>query len=248
VGKFVGMSGRTLEKATQVVSAAQQEPEKYGQLVKKMDEKGKVDGAFRELRRLQTRNSITADAATPAKELYSVVLAIPPWVEAHQEDGAVADKEPLQVMSLKEMKKMRPPIAADAALFLQTPPPSLASALDLLGAWGFKYKTFLVWACSNLTPSGWLPEIQYAVLLGVRGNRPSPLLKSPVPSVTLLNTLMKVSDATIYDRIERMFPGEKCLEVFTRSNRQGWSSWSGHTESDKRLEKTMPGNPATGLR
>ena len=50
VGDAVGMSGRSYEKAKAVVHAGREEPEKFGELVEKMDRTGKVDGAYRELR------------------------------------------------------------------------------------------------------------------------------------------------------------------------------------------------------
>jgi len=46
----VGMSGRTLEKATAVVEAAKQEPEKYGPAKEEMDRTGKVDPAYKEVK------------------------------------------------------------------------------------------------------------------------------------------------------------------------------------------------------
>jgi hypothetical protein len=49
LGQTVGMSGRSLEKATAVVNAAQQDPEKFVPVVEEMDRTGKVDAAYREL-------------------------------------------------------------------------------------------------------------------------------------------------------------------------------------------------------
>jgi ParB family chromosome partitioning protein len=46
----VGMSARTLDKATEVVEAAAAEPEKFSDLVQEMDRTGKVDPAHKKLR------------------------------------------------------------------------------------------------------------------------------------------------------------------------------------------------------
>jgi ParB family chromosome partitioning protein len=248
LARFVGMSGRTLEKARHVVNAAQQDPAKYSHLVEKMDRKGKVDGAFRELRRLRGQNSSAETAATSlTEELFSVIFAVPPWTEAHQGDEIVGHKEQVQVLSLKEMKKLKPPIAANAVMFLQTPPASLPSALELLAAWGFTYTSFHVWPCSHRSPSGWFTEIHYAVLFGVMGNNPTTLPENLVSSIIPINPLLPISKApTVQDRVERMFPRKKYLEVFTKSNRPGWTSWPGHAESDEGLEKAVPGNTTLG--
>jgi ParB family chromosome partitioning protein len=49
VGAIVGLSGRTLEKAQAVLQAAQQDPQRYGDLPRKMDATGKVSPAYKEL-------------------------------------------------------------------------------------------------------------------------------------------------------------------------------------------------------
>lgn len=50
VGKALGVSGKTYEKAKQVTEAAEQEPEKFGDLPAKMDAES-VDAAHKELKR-----------------------------------------------------------------------------------------------------------------------------------------------------------------------------------------------------
>lgn len=45
-----GMSGRTLEKATQIVEAAEKEPKKYKPLVEEMDRPGRVSGVHCKLK------------------------------------------------------------------------------------------------------------------------------------------------------------------------------------------------------
>ncbi len=65
IAQAVGMSGRTYEKAKAVVEAANQEPERFGDLKEQMNATGKVDPAYRELkRRLAAAGSLSA--APPA--------------------------------------------------------------------------------------------------------------------------------------------------------------------------------------
>jgi hypothetical protein len=51
VAEAVGMSGRTYEKAKEVVAAAEEEPEKFAPVLERMDETGKVDPAYRSVKR-----------------------------------------------------------------------------------------------------------------------------------------------------------------------------------------------------
>lgn len=51
VAEFVGVSGRTLEKAKAVAIAAREEPEKFAALAEKMDETGNIDRAFKDMKK-----------------------------------------------------------------------------------------------------------------------------------------------------------------------------------------------------
>lgn len=53
-----GRSGRTIEKASVVVRAAQENPEKFGHLVDQMDKTGKVDGAFKAVKEAKRREEM----------------------------------------------------------------------------------------------------------------------------------------------------------------------------------------------
>lgn len=53
VGKAVGISGPTYQRAKAVVTAAEEDPDAYGDLVEKMDQTGNVAGTFRELKARQ---------------------------------------------------------------------------------------------------------------------------------------------------------------------------------------------------
>ena len=72
IAAAVGMSGRTLEKAEAVVDAAKEDPEQFGDLPKQMDETGKVDGAYREMRRRQSPPK--PEPRYPLSDAYTKVL------------------------------------------------------------------------------------------------------------------------------------------------------------------------------
>ncbi len=91
VGKAVGMSGKTFEKARAVVAAAAKDPA-HRKLVERMDKTGKVDGAFKELKRHEqeaARPKVAAKqeyrvaccdfAALLARETPDLVLTDPPY-------------------------------------------------------------------------------------------------------------------------------------------------------------------------
>jgi ParB family chromosome partitioning protein len=65
VGEAVGMSGRTYDKAKEVVNAAQAEPERFGDLVEQMDATDKVHSAYQEMRERQGDSSMGRTTPTP---------------------------------------------------------------------------------------------------------------------------------------------------------------------------------------
>jgi ParB/RepB/Spo0J family partition protein len=66
VAAALGQSGRTYEKAAEVVQAAEKEPERFGHLVEEMDRSGKVDGVYRKLRMVQDEELLYGlDGAAP---------------------------------------------------------------------------------------------------------------------------------------------------------------------------------------
>ena len=79
---------------------------------------------------------------------YSVVYADPPWKYGdernHATGGAAAQYPTMSISDLSEMN-VNEVTAPDAVLFLWVTVPLLSEAWPLIDAWGFKYKTHLVW-------------------------------------------------------------------------------------------------------
>lgn len=88
---------------------------------------------------------------------YNIIYADPPWqYEQKGVEGAAAKIYP--TMALKELCRL--PVAdlteKDAVLFLWTTFPMLPNALQLIRAWGFRYKsTAFVWLKQNKSGHGW---------------------------------------------------------------------------------------------
>ena len=68
VAAAVGMRAKTYEKAKAVVAAAQEDPERFGPLVKEMDESGRVDRAYSRMRRAAKAAEERANATESAKD------------------------------------------------------------------------------------------------------------------------------------------------------------------------------------
>jgi ParB family chromosome partitioning protein len=76
VASSLGVSGRTYEKAKQVVEAAKQEPEVFGDLPEKMDA-GSVDAAHKELKaRRQSQDEPEAEPADDSEDVVESCLEL----------------------------------------------------------------------------------------------------------------------------------------------------------------------------
>ena len=174
---------------------------------------------------------------------YSVILADPPWrftVWSAKGTGRSADQH-YPTMSMEEIKSLPVDVLAadNCVLFLWACWPMIDQALDVIRAWGFKYKTrAFTWA--KLTPSGL--SFHFGMGYYTRANDEPCLLATPgrmpvadhgVPSllVSPMREHSRKPDEQ-YGLIERLYPQGPYLELFARRKRDGWDSWGNEIASD----------------
>lgn len=182
------------------------------------------------------REATLANATRRASEAmglqkYNVILADPPWrFEPYSRetgmDRAADNHYPTE--SVETIAALDVPDAAadDAVLFLWATAPMLPEALDVMSAWGFQYKSHLIWEKDRLGTGYWARNKHELLLIGTRGNIPAPspgtqpesVVKAPVGRHS-------EKPAIFYEIIERLFPNVPKLEMFAREHRAGWDSW-----------------------
>lgn len=166
---------------------------------------------------------------------FDVILADPPWQfvtrspkgqerapEAHYNTMTLAELAALPVESLA---------ADNCALFLWSCWPSMIRDVPgLLAAWGFEYRSCaFVWVKENRKSAGIFTGMGYYTrantepcLLAIRGRMPvaahnvHQVIMSPVRAHS-----QKPDEQ--YNRIERLYPGRRYVELFAR--RRGGDSW-----------------------
>ncbi|MFA4974890.1 MAG: MT-A70 family methyltransferase [bacterium] len=162
---------------------------------------------------------------TPAGQ-YSVILADPPWRYEFSETGTREIENQYPTMDLEEIKALKVPAADDAILLLWTTAPKLEESLEVLNAWGFTYRTCAIWDKEKKGMGYWF-RIQHELLLvGIKGN-----FKTPDPENRFDSVIRSPREghsekpACVYTMIERMFPEQSRIELFARTNREGWAAW-----------------------
>jgi N6-adenosine-specific RNA methylase IME4 len=176
-------------------------------------------------------------------EKFSTILADPPW-QFQNRTGKVAPEHKrlarYSTMSLGEIKALPVRgIASDTShCYLWVPNALLPEGLSVLQAWGFQYKSNIVWhkIRKDGGPDGrgvgfYFRNVTELVLFGVKGKNARTL--SPGRSqVNFLKTQKREHSRKpdeFYSIVEACSPGP-FLELFARGSRPGWSTWGNQAD------------------
>lgn len=183
-----------------------------------------VDVAARRVRQARLQARTPAAPALPTGP-YSLILADPPW-QLGNPDSSSAPENHYPTLTLASITALEPPTTADAVLFLWAVSSLLPEALQLMHAWGFEYRSNLVWVKPSIGPGVWLRNRHELLLLGVRGRQPPAEPELRADSVLeAARGRHSQKPEPVYELIERMYPAASKLELFARSSRPGWASW-----------------------
>ena len=182
----------------------------------------------------------TNQGNTSVKELdqtFSVIYADPPWryEHANSENRAIENHYP--TMDLSEICRM--PVseiaAKDAVLFLWATPPKLAEAMQVVDAWGFVYRTCMVWDKEKIGMGYYARQQHELLLIAARGELPVPEPANRPASVVRIKRPDRHSAKPyeFYELIERMYPEFVKVELFARNTREGWSAWGNQAKGSE---------------
>lgn len=184
-----------------------------------------------------TQVNPSEDLLAKAQGPYATILADPPWQFQNRTGKMAPEHKRLlryPTMELKEILELPVPrlAAAKAHLYLWVPNALLQEGLKVMEAWGFTYKSNLVWykVRKDGGPDGrgvgfYFRNVTELILFGVRGSMRT--LQPGRTQVNLLSTRKREHSRKpdeIYDLIEGCSPGPY-LELFARFRRSGWDQW-----------------------
>jgi N6-adenosine-specific RNA methylase IME4 len=141
-----------------------------------------------------------------------------------------------RLVPLEQLKKLDvPSIAApDSLLFLWTSSPHLEQAMALIRAWGFEYKTVaFVWEKKKSNPGYYtMSECELCLVAKkLGGDIPKPRGDRNVRQfLSEMRGQHSAKPAEIRNRITKMFPSQRKLELFARTKTSGWSVWGDEVE------------------
>jgi len=164
---------------------------------------------------------------------YDIIYADPPW-RYDFNVGSRATENHYPTLTLKQIRTLRDKkgvhiqdkIESNAILYLWATAPKLNEAMEVLKAWGFTYKTNMVWVKDKIG-LGWYARNQHELLLiGEKGEMPLPNNAVRPPSVlSFQRTTHSTKPLEMYSLLERWYPSRAYLEVFGTKNDVRPSSW-----------------------
>ena len=167
---------------------------------------------------------------------YGIVYADPPWDYKGQlqhagagsadTGGAIRHYPTITLDGLKRLE-VAPIAADDSLLFLWSTSPHLDQAIELGKAWGFAWATVaFVWDKVRVNPGHYTMSQCELCLVFRRGRIPAPRGARNVRQlVSRRRGPHSAKPPEVRERIEEMFPRQRRLELFARTEAPGWDSW-----------------------
>jgi len=177
------------------------------------------------------------------EDRYGTILIDPPWRFANRTGKIGPEHKRLHryaTMSFEEITAL--PVGKLALpkshLYLWSPNALLLEALTIMRAWGFTYKTNIVWykVRKDGGPDGrgvgfYFRNVTELLLFGIKGN-----LRTLQPGRTQVNIVITRKQEhsrkpdSVYNIIESCSPGPY-LELFARTRTPGWAQWGDQVDS-----------------
>ncbi len=175
---------------------------------------------------------------------FGTILADPPWQFQNRTGKMAPEHKRLNrydTMTLDDIKAIPVARAAEetAHLYLWVPNALLPEGLEVMKAWGFDYKTNLVWhkIRKDGGPDGrgvgfYFRNTTELILFGVRGKNARTLAPGR-RQVNILKSMKREHSRKpdeLYKLIEECSSGPY-LELFARGTRPGWLGWGNQADS-----------------
>ena len=183
--------------------------------------------------------------AFTAGKRYRTIYADPPW-QFQNRTGKVAPEHKrlsrYSTMTVPEICRLPVAEAADekSHLYLWVPNALLPEGLEVMRAWGFAYKTNIIWekVRKDGMPDGrgvgfYFRNVTEILLFGIRGEK-NRTLDPGRSQVNLLRAIKREHSRKpdeFISLIERCSPAP-FLEMFARGSRRDWDMWGNQATED----------------
>ena len=185
------------------------------------------------VQREDRHEAIGATAAAMPAGQFQVFYADPPWRYEFSETESRAIENQYPTMTLDDICAL--PVADmaadDAMLFMWATNPKLEEAMRVIKAWGFEYRTNMVWVKDKIGMGYYCRSQHELLLVARRGSFPVPLEEHRPASVLRGDRVIHSrKPEEMYRLIEAMYPAARRVELFCRTPQPGWDVWGNQAE------------------
>lgn len=188
-------------------------------------------------RRKERERELAARITALPQRRYGLILADPEWKwrPYHEVTGgsrSASNHYPVSDTAVIAARQVESIAAHDCILFLWAIGSMLPEALQVMGAWGFTYKSNLVWVKDRQGTGFWNRARHELLLIGTRGHPVAPALGTQLPSVIEAPRRAHSEKPELVAKwIERIWPNTPKIELNRRGPpRPGWDAWGNEVE------------------
>jgi N6-adenosine-specific RNA methylase IME4 len=194
-------------------------------------ERKDVAGFVKKKLRAQREQALGAAIRALPEKRYGVILADPEWQfkfwsEKGMTNSSADNHYPTSPLDVIKARNVASIAANDCALFMWTTAPFEGFAHEVIKAWGFEYRSQVIWKKDKAGTGFWFLNQHEILTLSTRGAPPAPAPGTLWPSVIEASVGEHSEKPEIfYDLIESYFPNLPKIELNARKARLGWDSW-----------------------
>lgn len=204
--------------------------------------KREMKEAAREARREENRKKIAAvpepeQAAAVADAKFATIVIDPPWDwgDEGDQDQLGRARPDYSTMTIEQLEQLDVGGLADedCHIYLWITNRSLPKGFRLLDAWGFRYITAITWVKPHFGMGNYFRGQTEHVLFGVKGSQP--LKRKDVGTAFMAERGSGGHSSkpdSFLELVESCSPGPY-IEMFSRSQRDGWVLWGENTNAAK---------------
>jgi N6-adenosine-specific RNA methylase IME4/Trp operon repressor len=189
-------------------------------------------------RRAEKETALAAKQAALPTKRYGVILADPewrfePWSRETGMDRAADNHYPTSPTEIIAQRDVPSIAADDCVLFLWATVPMLPAALEVMRAWGFEYKSHMMWDKIHIGTGYWFRNRHELLLVGIKGDVPAPAMGEQYPSVMQIGRgAHSAKPDHFLEMIETYFPKLSKIELNRRGEpRPGWDAWGNESNA-----------------
>ena len=211
--------------------------EKISELLKKAEKEKLSVRALRDIVQEYKTNQNREIALANEPDKYRIFYADPPWKYGEEQHSYFEEKQHTVLadhypsMSIKELCEL--PInkitAKDAVLFLWVTSPLLEECFPVIKAWGFKYKTSMVWDKISHNVGNYVSVRHEFLLICTRGACTPDNVKLFDSVQTIERTDHSEKPEEFRKIIDTIYPYGKRIELFARKKTDKWDVWGNET-------------------